>query len=76
MVHKSNALNDIFVLCYSMTFWSRYDPIRQPKGNTDHWSKCRQRVSKYNLSNVCKCLYIRVKIDTKRKLYYLMHNMA
>ena len=26
-----------------MTFWSRYDPIRQPKGNTDHWSKCRQR---------------------------------
>ena len=27
----------------SMTFWSRYDPIRQPKGNTDHWSKCRQR---------------------------------
>lgn len=27
----------------SMTFWSRYDPIRQPKGNTDHWSKFRQR---------------------------------
>ncbi|VDI12226.1 ADP-ribosylation factor 1 [Mytilus galloprovincialis] len=29
----------------SMTFWSRYDPVRQPKGNTDHWSKFRQRTS-------------------------------
>ncbi|XP_052063561.1 uncharacterized protein LOC127703132 [Mytilus californianus] len=28
-----------------MTFWSRYDPVRQPKGNTDHWSKFRQRTS-------------------------------
>lgn len=26
-----------------MTFWSRYDPIRQPKGNTDHWAKYRQQ---------------------------------
>jgi len=26
-----------------MTFWSRYDPVSQPKGNTDHWTKMKQR---------------------------------
>jgi len=32
-----------------MTFWSRYDPIRQPVGNTDHWSKFRQKTT-YQIS--------------------------
>jgi len=27
----------------SMTFWSRYDPVSQPRGNTDHWTKMKQR---------------------------------
>jgi len=33
-----------------MTFWSRHDPIRQPKGNTDHWSKFRQRTTSCQVS--------------------------
>ncbi|XP_061175989.1 uncharacterized protein LOC133184938 isoform X2 [Saccostrea echinata] len=29
-----------------MTFWSRYDPIRQVKGNcSDHWAKYRQQTA-------------------------------
>ncbi|XP_046573926.1 LOW QUALITY PROTEIN: uncharacterized protein LOC124281966 [Haliotis rubra] len=28
-----------------MTFWSRYDPVAQPKGNTDHWSNMKIRSS-------------------------------
>ncbi|XP_056000546.1 uncharacterized protein LOC125655923 isoform X1 [Ostrea edulis] len=28
-----------------MTFWSRYDPIRQVKGSTDHWAKYRQETA-------------------------------
>lgn len=46
---------------HSMTFWSRYDPVRQPKGNTDHWSKFRQRVSdiiSYKL--YCKDLFAHI----------------
>ncbi|XP_052283723.1 uncharacterized protein LOC127880459 isoform X1 [Dreissena polymorpha] len=30
-----------------MTFWSRYDPVLQPKGNTDHWTKMKQRATQF-----------------------------
>lgn len=30
-----------------MTFWSRYDPVAQPKTNTDHWTKMKQRAVQY-----------------------------
>ncbi|XP_056000550.1 uncharacterized protein LOC125655923 isoform X5 [Ostrea edulis] len=30
-----------------MTFWSRYDPIRQVKGSTDHWAKYRQETGNH-----------------------------
>ncbi|KAK3587094.1 hypothetical protein CHS0354_023550 [Potamilus streckersoni] len=30
-----------------MTFWSRYDPVNQPKGNTDHWTKLKRRAETY-----------------------------
>lgn len=26
-----------------MTFWSRYDAVANHKGNTDHWTKLKQR---------------------------------
>ncbi|XP_067685130.1 uncharacterized protein [Haliotis asinina] len=29
----------------SMTFWSRHDPVAQPKGNTDHWSNMKIRAN-------------------------------
>jgi len=31
----------------SMTFWSRYDPVSQPRGNTDHWTKMKQRAVQF-----------------------------
>ena len=33
----------IIIIC-RMTFWSRYDAVAQPRGNTDHWTKLKQRV--------------------------------
>ncbi|XP_053378284.1 uncharacterized protein LOC128548036 isoform X2 [Mercenaria mercenaria] len=30
-----------------MTFWSRYDPVIQPRGNTDHWTKMKQRAIQF-----------------------------
>lgn len=30
-----------------MTFWSRYDPVLQPRGNTDHWTKMKQRAVQF-----------------------------
>ncbi|KAL4226410.1 hypothetical protein ACF0H5_014393 [Mactra antiquata] len=30
-----------------MTFWSRYDPVAQPRGNTDHWTKMKQRAVQF-----------------------------
>lgn len=35
-----------------MTFWSRYDAVAQPRGNTDHWTKLKQRAVQHkSLSN-------------------------
>ncbi|XP_076469266.1 uncharacterized protein LOC143299758 isoform X2 [Babylonia areolata] len=31
----------------SMTFWSRYDPLSMPRGNTDNWAKLRVRGNTY-----------------------------
>ncbi|XP_076447596.1 uncharacterized protein LOC143284624 [Babylonia areolata] len=28
-----------------MTFWSRHDPVRMPRGNTDNWAKLRVRAN-------------------------------
>ncbi|XP_046358112.1 uncharacterized protein LOC124136282 isoform X2 [Haliotis rufescens] len=33
----------------SMTFWSRYDPVSQPRGNTDHWSNMKTRTSMFRV---------------------------
>ncbi|KAL8566238.1 hypothetical protein ACOMHN_046739 [Nucella lapillus] len=30
-----------------MTFWSRHDPVRVPRGNTDNWAKLRVRANTY-----------------------------
>ncbi|WAR26251.1 hypothetical protein MAR_011955 [Mya arenaria] len=30
-----------------MTFWSRYDPVAQPRRSTDHWTKMKQRAIQY-----------------------------
>lgn len=40
-----------------MTFWSRYDPVLQPRGNTDHWTKMKQRVC-FQLFETCKTLLL------------------
>ncbi|XP_053378288.1 uncharacterized protein LOC128548036 isoform X5 [Mercenaria mercenaria] len=42
-MHKPEFVRDV----QGMTFWSRYDPVIQPRGNTDHWTKMKQRAIQF-----------------------------
>lgn len=49
----------LFVSVFSMTFWSRYDAVRNSGGPTDHWTKMKLRVSTIiNQYIIYICIYI------------------
>ena len=56
---KLFSLDFILILPSSMTWWAKDDPIVLPKGNADHWSKMRVRVSTcIPDSNICQKLIL------------------
>ena len=43
----------LFFCLFSMTRWSRHDPVIQPQASADHWCKMRMRVTALNICSLC-----------------------